>query len=71
MQAYIRQMQHSYKNVFRFNVSVNDIQWVKMFNCWANILGEADCELFTLSSIMVFLQEDFKIPSRHELHYDR
>lgn len=42
-----------------------------MFKCRTNILSESDCELFSLSSTLVFIEQHFKIASRHELHHNR
>ena len=42
-----------------------------MFKSRTNILSESQCKLFSLSSALVFLEQHFKISSRHELHHNR
>ena len=42
-----------------------------MFNCRTNILEESQCKLFPLSLTVVFVEQTFKISSRHELHHNR
>lgn len=69
--ASCRQRKGPYKDVFRFNVSVDDIQWVQMLKCRTNVLGEPNSEFFPLSSIFVFFEQHFKIPSRHKFHHNR
>ena len=69
--ASLRQIKRPYKDVFRFHVSVHDVQWMEMFKSRTNVLGESQCKLFSLSSALVFVEQHFKISSRHELHHNR
>ena len=69
--ASLRQIKRPYKDVFRFHVSVHDVQWMKMFKSRTNVLGESQCKLFSLSSALVFIEQHFKISSRHEFHHNR
>ena len=36
----------TYQNVVRFNISMNDVERVKMFNSRTNLFEESDCKLF-------------------------